>query len=261
MWKAAMMMLVAIPFGLAQRLEFEVASVKLNKEAAPTSDKPQRSGDLVTMINTDLYPLIVYAYHLEAAFELIADRKGSLWRDDYYDVRAKAPPGASEEQVRLMMQSLLEDRFKLKAHREERDSAVYRLVIAKGGPRLHPETFELKVEVNGREVPFRPGSCRTTVGRDGFHLIGMGATMDQLRRELESGLAAPVVDETGIKGKHNFEMIYEMPAWVGIQNHGDLTPPPPLAKAIESDLGLKLVKGTGRIEVLVIDHVERPSAN
>jgi uncharacterized protein (TIGR03435 family) len=261
MWKTGTMMLIAIPFALAQRPEFEVASVKLNKDGAPIGETPKRSGDRFTMINTELYWMITYAYHLEGAFELIADRKGPLWTDDYYDVQAKAPAGATEEQVRLMMQSLLEDRFKLKAHRETRESAMYRLVIAKGGMKLHPETFELKTQINGRAVPARPGTCRTLVGKEGFHLIGVGTTMDQLRRELELALAAPVADDTGIEGKHTFEMLYAMPTWVGIHTYDDVTPPPPLTQAVESDLGLRLEKGKGRIEVLVIDHVEKASAN
>lgn len=255
------MIVAIVQIALAQRPEFEVASIKENKrEEARMDTTPQRSGDRVTMMNTDLYPMIVYAYHLEAAFELIADRKTPLW-SEYYDVQAKAPVEATEEQVRLMLQSLLEDRFKLKAHRETRDSATYRLLIAKGGSKLHPETFELKTQINGRVVPSRPGSCRTLVGREGFHLIGVGATMDQLRREVELALAAPVADDTGIEGKHTFEALYAMPNWVGLHTYDDVNPPPPLMKAIESDLGLRLEKGTGRIEVLVIDHVEKPTAN
>jgi uncharacterized protein (TIGR03435 family) len=260
MWKTAMMMLIAISFVLAQRLEFEVASVKVNKNSGPMSAGPQRSGDLVTMRNTRLYTMIYYAFHLDGRYRLIADQQPQQWWD-WYDIEAKAPVSTTEAEMKLMMQSLLEDRFKLKVHRETRELASYRLAVTKSGPKLKSGDSSVVPQVDGRPIAFRPGVCMQLAGRDGDHLICGGTTMEQFVSRLANSVNAPVVDETGLTGKYNFELIFTPPAARPDSNAPEVDPAPTLTDALQRDLGLKLEKGKAPVEVLVVDHVERPSAN
>src|SRR5438105_1287842 len=133
----------------AQRPEFEVASVKRNTTNGPMdATTPRRSGDLVVFHNTQPYSLIYYAYHVTASYQIVSYTPfPDGW--NWYDVEARAGGTADDDQIRLMMQSLLEDRFKLKIHRETRDVLGYQLVIAKGRPRLTPSSGTMRVTIEG----------------------------------------------------------------------------------------------------------------
>jgi len=137
--------------GFAQRLEFEVASVKLNTANGPTDWVPRRSGDRVTIHNNQLGSVILYAYHVNFYQVVGSLRLPDGW--NWYDIEAKAPGSPSDDQIRLMLQALLEDRFKLKVHRETREMAVYKLVIAKGGPKIKPEVEGSKMTIDGKPLP------------------------------------------------------------------------------------------------------------
>ncbi len=244
----------------AQRPEFEVASVKLNKIVSPRFDtRPQRSGDLVTMHRTRLFTMIFYAYHLTGNFQLVGNQEAQPWWD-WYDLDAKAPETTSEDQLRLMLQALLEDRFKLKVHRETRELPAYRLVLAKAGLKLKPEAAAFDFKVEGRSVPLREGSCLPLLSRDGVHLGCKGGTIAQLASILRADLRSPVVDETGLTGQYDFELVYQPPNASTQTLPDDLIPAPPIPEAIQS-LGLRLEKGKAPVEVLVVDHVEKPGEN
>jgi uncharacterized protein (TIGR03435 family) len=122
-----------------ERPSFEVASVKAMLVDDPKSDfVPRRSGDRITMHNAQLRTIIVWAYHLtNAEYELVAAPTEKLLWDDY-DIQALAPGSPTDDDLRMMFQALLEDRFQLKVHREKRELAAYDLVVAKGGPKLVP---------------------------------------------------------------------------------------------------------------------------
>ncbi|HVW08029.1 MAG TPA: M56 family metallopeptidase [Bryobacteraceae bacterium] len=118
----------------AQRPEFEVASVKRNVNNGQMDVTPRRSGDLIIMHNIQPYSVIYYAYHLQGSYQMVGyQRLPDGW--NWYDIDARAGAGATEDQVRLMFQSLLEDRFKLKVRRETRDVPEYELVV-KGKTKL-----------------------------------------------------------------------------------------------------------------------------
>lgn len=243
---------------LAQRPEFEVASVKLNKNNGDYGVVPQRSGDLVLWHNTRLYTMIWYAYHFNARFQLVADMKPQLWWD-WFDVDAKTPASTTTDDLRLMVQSLLEDRFKLKLHRETREMDAYHLVIAKNGSKLRaPDEKGVDGKVDDRPVHMATGRCGNLAAHDGFHLICAGAEIKLLVGDLMQALGGPVVDETGLTGTYDFTLTY-----MRTDGHTapDAIPAPPVMEAIQADLGLKLVKGKAPVEVLVVDHVERPGEN
>jgi uncharacterized protein (TIGR03435 family) len=247
----------------AQRLEFEVASVKRVELTGREGNRremdgwPRRSGDLVVMHNTQPYSMIYYAYHLRGAYQMIGyPDLPDEWR--WFDVDARVGRSATDDEVRLMFQSLLEDRFKLKVHRESREITQYELTLGKGKPKLKEasgEKFEIKIE--GRTMPAPLGNCGTSNWKDGAHMLCANVGIDRIISEIGGLLKAPAVDRTGLTGKYDVHLHY-------LQDDRRLNteePGPTLAQAVQEDLGLKLEKGKGPVEVLVIDHLERPSAN
>jgi bla regulator protein BlaR1 len=182
---------------------------------------------------------------------------GPSWLDgdkDRYEINAridgtqfadmqKIPPAEQDRQIRLMQQSLLADRFHLKVHFETRDLPVYALTIAKGGPKLSPA---------------KPGESPHLTGTgDGQNntLTAQAMTMDQL---IHSPLLRPegrmVIDRTGLTAAYDFTLKSS------IGGDPDATGPS-LFTAMEEQLGLKLVPTKAPLEVIVIDHIDRPDAN
>jgi uncharacterized protein (TIGR03435 family) len=232
---------------------FEVASVKRNTNNGPSDRTPRRSGDTVTMHNTQLGSAFMYAYHLTYAYQF----SGNLQLPDgwnWYDFEAKVEGSPTDDQVRLMFQALLQDRFKLKVHREMREIPEYDLVIAKNGPRLKAAQEKSIIAIDGR--PLRTGGGGVVMGTDGRHLAAKGGTMEQIVKSLIGELRAPVVDRTGLTGTFDFDVRF-MPE----NSPPDAEPGPSIATAIQEELGLRLEKSKGPVEVVVIEHVEKPSEN
>ena len=187
---------------------------------------------------------------------------------DRFDVEGKAEdPNADYGQLRLMLQSLLEDRFQLQLHREVKESPIYALVVGKGGPKIKLAADQTSPDVHG---PSPIGSSRPNRGALRFgpgSIIGNAAQIPLLVRFLSQRLGRIVVDQTGLSGRFDFQLqwapgIGENPLYPG----GDPIPPgdpslPSIFAAIQEQLGLKLESTRAPVEVLVIDHVEKPSAN
>ena len=258
----------AVPhwIAFAQRMEFEVASLKLNGDATGMSGQmdgfPRRSGDLVMMHNSQPYSMIYYAYHLHGAYQMVDyKRLPDGW--NWYDLDARAGKDATDDQVRLMMQSLLEDRFKLKVHRETREIPEFELTVFKGKSKMTPAKdapMTVKIQELDRVIPLTtpPGQCGTTMWHEGGHMICHAATMDRILIEIRSLMRAPVVDRTGLTGTYDLNVRF-MPE--DRKTDPDYTTVPALPEALQETLGLKLEKGKGPVEVLVIDHIEKPSEN
>jgi uncharacterized protein (TIGR03435 family) len=243
---------------LAQRLEFEVASVKRNTTNAPVDVRPRRSGDLVIMHNTQPLMVIFYAYHLAANYETegyVSLPDGWNW----YDIDARAPAAATEDEVRLMFQSLLADRFKLKVHRETKQIAGYELVSDKGKAKIQPSREgAMTVTIEGKSITPPPGGCGISLWREGSHLICHAASMDKIVSSVSGQLRAPVVDSTGLTGTYDLN-VHFLPDERKLD--ADAGPAPTLTDALREELGLRLEKGKALVEVLVIDHIEKPSQN
>jgi len=175
--------------------------------------------------------LILQAYHLPA-YRLTG---GPDWLvADRFALEAKAgDASANENQLRQMLQTLLAERFKLVTHRETRDLPVYVLTIAKSGTKLH--------EV----VPGAPGPTLPEHGE----FIRMAATMDNFLAFMSGGgnIDRPIVDKTGLTGIYFFGL-----RWDG---EGDAK------AAIEDSFGLKFEAQKAAVDIVVIDHVEKPSEN
>lgn len=143
-------------------------------------------------------------------------------------------------QQQLMMQAVLADRYQLKAHIETREMPVYELVIANRGPKLREKVLEA-----------RPGASFFE-SRDWWHNYG---TMEDLASKLEGPTGGVVIDKTGLGIK---TFIYDL-KWTSDSLSGMAAGIPSIFTALEEQLGLKLVPATDQVEVLVIDHIEKPT--
>jgi uncharacterized protein (TIGR03435 family) len=156
------------------------------------------------------------------------------------------------EQQMLLLKPLLEERFKLRVHRETKSTPVYELVIAKNGTKVkqavpggsYPNGFKTPEGVS------RPGTDSVVLGQKG-EIVFQALPIAKLAELLSKQLEIHVVDESGLAGNHDFTMQWD--------NHPDAGPS--IFAAIEEQLGLQLRSAKLPVECLVIDHVERPSPN
>jgi len=230
-----------------KRLAFDVVSVKPHPQEDLFADiTPRRSGDRILMENAPFSSIIAWAYHLDNLnYQIIAGR----WHQnlfDCYDVEALAPAGASDDDVRLMFQTMLAERFGMRAHRETRVLSTADLVVAKGGPKLHASKPE------DRRVAFGGIASWVELRDDGLHLVGYGSTLDEMAVILTREVHAPVRNLTGITGEFNID--------AGFSSTNDGTDKPAIATAIH-ELGLALVNGKAPLDVLVIDNLDKLSSN
>ena len=241
----------------AQRPEFEVASVKTSA-GGPFQFAPQRTGDRVSIHMTHIGSVIPYAYHIP--FYRLVGYEQSRIAYDWYDIDAKAPAGASDEQVRQMFQALLEDRFQLKFHRETREMAQFELTIAKAKAKMTEASDDevMTVEIEGRKLAAHRGNCIISAWLSGDHLTCHAVTAEKIASTIEGALHGPVADHTGLTGLYDLDLRFVSE---NQRAREDAEPGPPLAAALQEELGLKLEKGKGPVEVMVIDHLEKPSEN
>jgi uncharacterized protein (TIGR03435 family) len=177
---------------------------------------------------------------------------GPGWvRSEQFEIQATAGSPASEDQMKLMVQALLADRFHLKLHRETREIPVYALIAGKSGPKLQ----------SAKDATQCGGSGCFGVGNG--NLTANGTTMTFFAGEVLTRLLdRPALDKTGLAGHYDFKLTYDQsstqPPIVGMPMAP--TEGPSIFAAVE-DLGLKLIPEKDPIEILVIDSAERPDAN
>jgi uncharacterized protein (TIGR03435 family) len=209
---------------------FEVASVKLAEPSATRGGRASASGDRVSYINTTLKNVLARAYGVKG-YQIV----GPSWIvTERYDIIAKAPEGTPKEQIPLMLQTLLTERFRLTLHREMKQLGVYALVTA-DGPKLQtsPETGEFSFEI------------------DNGHRVAKRMSMARLADMLALMVGQPVLDKTGLNGAYDFALDYSMEELGGI-NRPD-APEAPSIFTIVKQLGLKLDSREAPVETIVID--------
>lgn len=256
----------------APPLAFEVASVKPNK-AGPSS--PRRAGlppgERVTMINVPLLTLIQIAYPGMSAIiggPQWMGRPGQPNFDaDRFDLNAKSEAPASTDQLRLMLQTLLGERFKLAVHTEMRSADVYALRLARAdgrlGPDLHPAAADCRALVAADKNP-TPGKhpCGTVgTNRPPWHMRGVPITQLLV---LQIDLGRPIVDKTGLTGFFDFDLNWTPQGAFAPSFDRSRFPDvdlagPDIFTAVQQQLGLKFVSEKQDQPVLVIDHVEPPT--
>ena len=227
---------------------FEVASVKLNKLdtrgfIGPTPAAKAFRGFAAT--NARLKVLIMLAYGISE--QQLSGGPGWI-ESDGFDIEAKAENPTSYQQIHLMLQTLLADRFQLKLRRETREEPVYALVVEKESPTLHP---------NEDGAP-----PLITAGGNPAVIVCRNIPMSRLAWMLSGPqqVGRPVLDKTGLEGGYDFELVFSRisskPQDAGPHDGSG----PSIVTAVRK-LGLNLVSQRGPCEYFMIEHVEKPSEN
>lgn len=229
------------------KASFDVASIKPSDLATLPNFKisPDRFGAIGKTANA----LIAFAYGVK---EFQVEGAPEWAKTMKFDVDAKVedsiaqrlkelPIGQQFDELRVMMQSLLVDRFKLEATRQTKTAPIYALVLAKGGPKLpEPKLAPLGPEDRGRASQNVTLAKTTLTGLANF----LGAQPD---------VGRVVVDQTGLTGTYDLTLEWS----TDISGGSGMT----IFEAIQDELGLKLESRTGPIDIIVVNHIERPSAN
>lgn len=248
----------------AQAPAFEVASVKPNSSGSDVQSGRSVKGT-ITLTNMPLRALV------GNAFGVRLDRVlgGPGWIDsERFDITARAPGNASDEQIRLMLRALLAQRFTLVVHTEAREQPAYALVRARDDGRLGPNLIASSdcdkaaqftpraPKADGKPpLPMPCGFRRWNDGRE--TVIRAGAQpIAPLVRALEYD--RQVIDRTELTGTFTFELRFAPP---NVSVASDDTGLPSLFRALQEQLGLKLDATRAPVDMLVIDSVERPTAD
>jgi len=229
--------------------EFEIASVKANTSMSRDSNFNRTPGGGLDAINVTVRSYITIAYDIRD-HQLIG---GPEWVNyDRYDITARAThdPGATAagaalgnmDDVRQRLRALLADRFKLVVHQDMKEMPGYALVVAKNGPHLEPSTTQYGPQVKGQRGIL---TCKKM-------------PMKHFAEDaLSPRLGRNVADETGLTGEYDFVIKYaeEQDIVAGTSNLPDFL------TAMQEQLGLKLEPRKVNVQVMVIDHIEKASAN
>ena len=284
-------LLVPIAFAalaLAQQqnpnVSFEAATVR---PAAPTFGGADslpaapESADQVSYNALSLRGLIATAYQVRK-FQV----DGPAWLDtEKFDVSGKLPAGARKEQSERMLRSLLEERFGLKVRREIRHLPVYEITVAKGGPKIGLNMTPSEFDVKQSKAPLslvtrnKDGRMVFPVGIKGVYYearttwVRMFANVQSMRdlaNLLSDRLGSLVVDETGIPGTYDFVLesateigkiqpagMRPLPALIVTESPVPLRDAGPLIEAVEDQLGLRLGKKKGKVDILVVEHADK----
>ncbi len=247
-------------------------------------------GGRFTATMVSLRMLVSYAFELRD-YQI---EGGPNWSStDYFDIAASAGADAAPDEIRAMLRTLLAERFRMRARLETRQAPVHVLTIARSDGRLGPElrrttpdcqrqlaerkkAAEAKAaEANAAEAERGPiafqmptrdtcgGSLMRATSGGGFSALMNGVELTRLLSIVSEAVAAPVVDRTGLTGLVDFRLEY-LPERQGARRTAGLDPnaddplPPPIATALQQQLGLKLEKQVGPLPIVVIDGAERP---
>jgi bla regulator protein blaR1 len=286
---------VPIGFGLMNASPSRAQSPAATNTPRPAFDvvsiKPNHGGEGFFRVRNDPGYLVVDNVTLKFLLQFAYRVKDSQilgvpgWGDsEHYNIEAKADDSSTDAQrklspdeqgaqSRLMIQSLLADRFKLALHHETKELSIYALVVAKNGSKLHesPNTPDDAAPI-GPPTPNGPQPRHSIrMGRGDLNINA--ENLDMFAEALSHQLGLLVVNKTGLKGNYDFKLKWtpdegqgRMVALPGGGPPGDAAPPPDangpsIFTALQEQLGLKLESQKGPVDAIVIDHVERPSEN
>jgi uncharacterized protein (TIGR03435 family) len=248
---------------------FEVASVKRHTPQVSPGIRviarrdPERSQFQVsgTRVSTsgNLMRLVAASYGLEPFQVSQSQEWADKWAtSEVYEIDARAPGDAIPTlvQVREMMQTLLAERFQLRVSRRNQVMPVYNLVVAPGGAKIKPSVF------TDPPLTRDEGSAEAHISLRCLNLP-MADLVELVRRQFDR----PLLDKTGLTGGFDFSLdyIFAQPGMTAdvaaAMSLPDLEPGLPIVASLREQLGLRVVPTRGQVEILVIDHAERPSAN
>jgi uncharacterized protein (TIGR03435 family) len=233
------------------RLTFDVAAIKLSQPSTRDgSIKPLPGGNGYVVQNMPVRSMIGLMYKVPSK-QITADPE---WLDsDRYDIEAKADHAYSLDDLHVMFQNLLADRFNLRFHKEIKEGPVYALMVEKSG---------LKMKVNESDQDFKIPISSPQF----FVFVGTRVSMPYFCWWIEQQLREderPVINQTGLDKNYDFKLSFtpDIPNVPREKWPPDLQDRPLLFDALKEQLGLKLQAQKGPVEYYVIDHVEKPSAN
>jgi uncharacterized protein (TIGR03435 family) len=227
--------------------DWEVATVRPTDPSDPGGQRVRLTGRHVLLLNTTADQFLQLGYGVQKR-QLEGEpewAKMERWNvDGVPDVEGE-PDWA---QIQTLMRKILAERFGLKLHFEQREMPVYSMTVGKGGPKMRLNTSDPNGLMNQQN--------NSGNGQDVEDL--RNASMADLTTILQFRVGRPVVDQTGLKGRYDFQL-----KWTTDESKAptDGTAPPGLFTAVQEQIGLKLEPVKALAEVLVIDAVERPSAN
>jgi uncharacterized protein (TIGR03435 family) len=236
------LMLLWIATAALHAQAFEVATVKVRPP-----DAPRRRPDIqtapghLTMRDVSIGNLLIWSYKV-SPWQI---SRQEVFQGDRYDIAAKAATPATTDEMRVMVQALLMERFQIKMHRETKEMAAYALVEAKGGHKLTPA----KTDDGPGVLPVADQGKMALNSRAG--------TLDQLAMFLSDPLRTPVIDKTGLKGRYDFDI--DITDFLRVPRQPGEPEPDPVAilqTALPKQLGLRLEARKLPIEMLIIDHFE-----
>jgi uncharacterized protein (TIGR03435 family) len=242
------------------KFAFEAASVKPNVSRSFPVGPEARPGGAFVATNITLESNVRFAYNIRA-YQLVG---GPDWmRTERFDIDARAGRDASPEEIRRMVQALLEDRFQLVIRREQREMPTYALLPARSDQRLGSNLRQSAadcVRPDGRGDTLE--ERRTVNG--GVETRRTCTLMAALVSSLSDAVQAPVDDRTGLAGRWDYELSFtgerrrNVDAATAARDPNDA---PALFTAVQEQLGLKLEAGRGRVDVVVIESAARPAEN
>lgn len=248
----------------SQDTQFEVASLKPStRDRLSFVPLPTTGPADIRLPHVPLQTLILRGYPLPPPVEIV---NLPSWASDPYDFAATLDPNATAEQRQTMFRAFLAQRLKLTAHYETKDQKGYNLVLARDDRKLGPGLTPTLLDCSQPPPPLTPGAdialITNACGRSLMDLDGTmrsaGLTMAGLARRMVDVVGRPVVDKTELAGFYAvvFRFFYSRAG--SIPTPGD---PPSVFTALPEQLGLKLQPATTEGQILVIDHIERPTEN
>jgi uncharacterized protein (TIGR03435 family) len=264
----------------SEPLKFEVASVKLNDSPDFRALQLQfLPGGRLVARNAPLRMIISKAYNIPPQSQRL--EWAPEWGDAIskaYDIEARAaegaikadlPPADRDEKLRLMLQALLKERFKLSLRIDHKAQPVYVLVVAKGGPKLEKAKLQEKDCVEGENGP--PAPCHAITGGQGRGIHGEAISIPDVVFFVQNWTERPLIDKTGLKGFYNIQTngwrpMRGLPGGEGAPapqggDAGLYDPERQTLPDVFSSLGLRMESQRAVIDMFVIDHVEQPTEN
>jgi uncharacterized protein (TIGR03435 family) len=260
-----------LPAQTPPRPAFEVASVKHHRSGDIEQDFATTPDGSFRLTNATARMFIRQAYRLQD-FQIL---DAPPWTElDRFDVRARAPRGATTAALPGMLQSLLQERFRLLAHREMRDMPIYALAMNRRDGALGPNLRRTPPEASAvcaaqrasRDAPPRSDGRLCGIGITGGSVRAGDATLGQLLGLLSPVVGRTSIDKTRLAGTFDYELNWSAeqlsapPAASDAPSERAINPNgASVFTALQEQLGLKLESTKGPVEVLVIDHIERPT--
>jgi uncharacterized protein (TIGR03435 family) len=248
--------------GPADRLTFEVVSIKPNKSGDARSRTDAAPNGRVMATNVPLNDLVRTAFELQLQEMVVGDRAPAWITTDRWDIEAKAAGEPGPQQMREMLRNLLVDRFKLVSRREARNMPTYALVLARNdrqlGPQLRRSTLDCQAQVAASRVPgTTPGTVQQCGGRNGRGTIAtFGVPLSSFAKSLSPAAGRYVFDATGLTDRFDLDLKWTPDPDGGAAAQSDGVS---LFTAIQEQLGLRLEPRQAPVNVFVIESAEQPA--